>query len=69
VWSFTQPSNPLEGPKALADIEHAVKDLGAVGIKIYPARFVDGQTIPIRLDDPEYGIPVIERAIGLGFAA
>lgn len=58
--------NPLEGPKALEDIEHAVTDLGALGIKIYPARLLNGRTVPIRLDDPEYGIPVIERAIELG---
>jgi predicted TIM-barrel fold metal-dependent hydrolase len=58
--------NPLEGEKALADVEHAIRDLGAHGIKIYPARFVNGQTIPIRLDDPEYGIPVIAKAIECG---
>jgi predicted TIM-barrel fold metal-dependent hydrolase len=58
--------NPLEGKKALEDVEHAICELGAHGIKVYPARFVNGQTIPIRLDDPEHGIPVIERAIECG---
>ena len=58
--------NPLEGPAALEYVEHAVKDLGAHGIKIYPARFVNGQTVPVRLDDPDYGLPVIEKAIECG---
>src|SRR5918998_613201 len=58
--------NPLEGPRALEQVEHSIRELGAHGIKIYPARFVQGQTIPVRLDDPEYGIPVIEKAIECG---
>ena len=58
--------NPLEGAAALEHVEHAIQDLGAHGIKVYPARFVNGQTIPVRLDDPEYGIPVIEKAIECG---
>jgi predicted TIM-barrel fold metal-dependent hydrolase len=58
--------NPLEGGRALEQVQHAIRDLGAHGIKIYPARFVDGQTIPVRLDDPQYGIPVIEKAIECG---
>jgi uncharacterized protein len=58
--------NPLEGARALEQVEHSIRDLGAHGIKVYPARFVDGQTIPVRLDDPEYGIPVIEKAIECG---
>jgi uncharacterized protein len=58
--------NPLEGSRALEQVEHSIRDLGAHGIKVYPARFVQGQTIPVRLDDPEYGIPVIEKAIECG---
>ena len=58
--------NPLEGKRALEQVEHSIRDLGAHGIKAYPARFVQGQTIPVRLDDPEYGIPVVERAIECG---
>jgi predicted TIM-barrel fold metal-dependent hydrolase len=58
--------NPLEGERALEEVEHVLRDLGAHGIKIYPARFVDGQTVPVRLDDPEHGIPVLEKAIECG---
>jgi predicted TIM-barrel fold metal-dependent hydrolase len=58
--------NPLEGNRALEEVERALREDGAHGIKVYPARFVNGQTIPVRLDDPEYGIPVIEKAIECG---
>jgi len=58
--------NPLEGKRALEQVEHSIRDLGAHGIKVYPARFVNGQTIPVRLDDPEYGIPVIQKAVECG---
>jgi uncharacterized protein len=58
--------NPLEGERALEQVEYAIKDLGAHGIKIYPARFINGQTVPVRLDDPETGMPVIEKAIECG---
>ena len=58
--------NPLEGKRALEQVERSIRDLGAHGIKVYPARFVNGQTIPVRLDDPEYGIPVIQKAVECG---
>jgi predicted TIM-barrel fold metal-dependent hydrolase len=58
--------NPLEGQAALEQVEYSIRELGAHGIKIYPARFVNGQTVPVRLDDPKYGIPVIEKAIECG---
>src|SRR5215211_4604818 len=32
--------NPLEGERALEQVEHAIRGLEAHGIKIYPARFV-----------------------------
>lgn len=58
--------NPLEGDAALEKVEYLVKELGVLGIKIYPARFVNGETIPVRLDDPVAGRRVIEKAIDLG---
>ncbi len=58
--------NPLEGELALAKMERYVREHRVSGIKLYPARYSDGQTVRVRLDDPEFGIPVIERAIELG---
>jgi hypothetical protein len=36
------------------------------GIKVYAAWYANGKTLPIPLDDPEFGFPFIERAIELG---
>jgi predicted TIM-barrel fold metal-dependent hydrolase len=58
--------NPLEGEVALQKMERYVREYGVSGIKMYPARYSDGKTVRIRLDDPDLGIPVIERAIELG---
>ncbi len=60
--------NPLEGEKALDQIrEHA--DNGVTALKLYPARYYEGRTIPNRLDDPTMGPPVIELALKLGMKA
>jgi uncharacterized protein len=58
--------NPYEGNGALESMEYQVRELGADGIKLYPARYYAGRTLEIRLDDPNIGIPLIERAIELG---
>jgi predicted TIM-barrel fold metal-dependent hydrolase len=58
--------NPLEGKKALDEMERLVNDHNVNGIKIYAAAYSQGKTHPISLDDPEFGFPFIERAIKLG---
>jgi uncharacterized protein len=58
--------NPLEGSKAIADMERLVGDHQVDGIKVYAAWYANGKTLPIPLDDPELGFPFIERAIELG---
>jgi uncharacterized protein len=60
------PINPLETQKAIEDMERMVDDHGIRGIKLYPAQYYRGRTIPHRLDDPLLGHPLIERAIELG---
>ena len=60
------PINPLETQKAIEDMERMVDDDGIRGIKLYPAQYYRGRTIPHRLDDPLLGHPLIERAIELG---
>ena len=61
--------NPLEGSKALEDMEYQVKEFGVSGIKLYPARYYMGRTLPERLDDPKFGVPMVEKAIELGVKA
>lgn len=57
--------NPLE-EDVLDKVEYLVKEIGVLGLKIYPARLVNGETVPVRLDDPNAGKRVVERAVDLG---
>ncbi|HEY5331964.1 MAG TPA: amidohydrolase family protein, partial [Solirubrobacterales bacterium] len=60
------PVNPLETQKAIEEMERMVDENDIRGIKLYPAQYYRGRTIPHRLDDPLLGHPLIERAIELG---
>jgi uncharacterized protein len=60
------PVNPLATQEAIEDMERMVEEHDIRGIKLYPAQFYRGRTIPHRLDDPMFGHPLIERAIELG---
>lgn len=60
------PVNPLETQKAIEEVERMVDDHGIRGIKLYPAQYYRGRTIPHDLNDPNLGHPLIERAIELG---
>lgn len=57
--------NPL-ADDALEEMERQVKELGVRGIKLYPVRFEDGQSLSLALDDPGIGIPMLEKAEELG---
>lgn len=60
------PINPLQTHNAIDEMERMVEEDGISGIKLYPAQYYRGRTIPHRLDDPFFGHPLIERAIELG---
>ena len=57
--------NPLDGKKALEQMEHQVNDLGAKAFKLYP---IDphGSTNGWLCSDPKYAYPVFEKAAELG---
>ena len=57
--------NPYEGAKALADIDE-LADRGVDALKVYAARYDAGRTQELRLDDPEFGYPFIQRALDRG---
>lgn len=57
--------NPL-AEDALAQMERQVQEEEVDGFKLYPAFFDDGQTLDTRLDDPDVGVPIIEKAVELG---
>jgi uncharacterized protein len=61
------PINPREGKRALDEMTRLVEEDGVDGIKVYGADYrPGGKVYPINLNDPEFGYPVIERAIELG---
>lgn len=58
--------NPFDGDRAFAELEYQVQELGAVGLKFYPARYVNGKTLTLSLNDPALTVPLIKRAAELG---
>lgn len=58
--------NPLDVQHSLNEIERQVNEYKISGLKLYPATFFNGQTLPNRLDDPQTGFAVIEKCLELG---
>ena len=58
--------NPLEGRKALDEMEVQVKEYGARAFKFYNVRYDYGAPFPWRMDDPRVAFPVYEKALELG---
>jgi predicted TIM-barrel fold metal-dependent hydrolase len=57
--------NPL-ADDAMEEMERQVEEENVDGFKLYPAFFEDGQTLDMRLDNPDVGVPIIEKAVELG---
>jgi uncharacterized protein len=58
--------NPLEGRKALDEMEVQVKEYGAKAFKFYNVRYDYGAPFPWRMDDPHVAFPIYEKAQELG---
>jgi predicted TIM-barrel fold metal-dependent hydrolase len=58
--------NPLEGRKALDEMERQVGEFGARAFKFYNVRYDYGSPYPWRMDDPQVAFPVFEKARELG---
>lgn len=58
--------NPLEGRKALDEMERQVGEFGARAFKFYNVRYDYGTPFPWRMDDPQVAFPVFEKALDLG---
>jgi uncharacterized protein len=58
--------SPLEGAKALDDLERQVEDWHIDGVKLYPVDFVNGRLHPWSMSDEELFYPVLERCRALG---
>jgi len=58
--------NPLEGRKALDEMERQVGEFGARAFKFYNVRYDFGSPYPWRMDDPNIAFPIFEKARDLG---
>ena len=58
--------NPLEGRRALDEMEIQVHEHGAKAFKFYNTRYDYGSPIPWRMDDPKIAFPAFEKAQELG---
>jgi predicted TIM-barrel fold metal-dependent hydrolase len=58
--------NPLEGRRALDEMERQVQEYGARAFKFYNTRYDYGRPVPWRMDDPVVAFPVFEKAQELG---
>lgn len=56
----------FRGEEALVSLEHQVRDLGADGIKLYPAQYLRGRTRYWEASDDTFAYPVFELAQELG---
>ncbi|MFB9237441.1 amidohydrolase family protein [Plantactinospora siamensis] len=64
LWYGT--ADIFQGLPALESLRHQVTELGADGIKLYPAQYYAGRTRYWRLDDYTVAYPVLELAMELG---
>lgn len=58
--------SPLEGSKALDDLEEQVATWDIRGIKLYPVDFIDGELRSYLMSDERVVYPVLERCRALG---
>ncbi len=58
--------DPMQGQRAMEELERQVEGLQPVGVKLYPHTWVSGEPEGWLMDDPEVAFPFFERAQKLG---
>jgi uncharacterized protein len=58
--------SPLQGRKALEDLDRQVEEWHIIGLKLYPVDVIDGEVRVLRFDDRDLLYPVLERCRKLG---
>jgi predicted TIM-barrel fold metal-dependent hydrolase len=58
--------SPLEGTKAIEDLERQVDEWAITGVKLYPADFIDGQLRSWYMNDESVIYPILQRCSELG---
>jgi predicted TIM-barrel fold metal-dependent hydrolase len=54
--------DPMQGERAIEEIDRQLETLDAVGLKLYPNSFVGEKINGWKMDDPEIAFPVFEHA-------
>ena len=53
--------SPLQGKKALDDLDRQIDEWGIIGLKLYPVDIIDGEVRVLRFDDRKLLYPILER--------
>jgi predicted TIM-barrel fold metal-dependent hydrolase len=53
--------SPLQGQKALDDLDRQIEEWGIIGLKLYPVDIIDGEVRVLRFDDRKQLYPILER--------
>ena len=53
--------SPLQGQRALDELDRQVEEWGISGLKLYPVDVIDGEMRVLRFDDKDVLYPVLER--------
>jgi predicted TIM-barrel fold metal-dependent hydrolase len=58
--------SPLEGPKAMEDLQRQVEEIGVRAIKLYPVDIIDGEIRELDMSDEKVAYPLYEACLRLG---
>jgi predicted TIM-barrel fold metal-dependent hydrolase len=53
--------SPLQGARALDDLDRQIDEWGIIGLKLYPVDVIDGEVRVLRFDDRKLLYPILER--------
>jgi len=53
--------SPLQGQRALDDLDRQIDEWGIIGLKLYPVDIIDGEVRVLRFDDQKLLYPILER--------
>lgn len=58
--------SPVEGPRAIEELERQAERIDPIGLKLYPVDIIDGKLRQVSLSDETHVYPVLERCRELG---
>jgi predicted TIM-barrel fold metal-dependent hydrolase len=58
--------SPVEGDRALDELDRQIDEIGILGVKLYPVDIIDGKLRTVSLADEKHVYPIIERCRAAG---